>query len=122
MNLNAVKRAAASVFDAFAVNSLGLFVQRATLFPFMCVVNCHVILEELADSFEAQLHYYSLRFANVTYDDLSAFLKTGECKHAKAGLIFSFDDYSRSPTLRERPRFGKNRIHGMILRLFGVDR
>jgi peptidoglycan/xylan/chitin deacetylase (PgdA/CDA1 family) len=96
MNLNSVKRMAAQIFDVTGINSLGHFVQRAALFPFIRVVNYHDIPENLAENFEAQLKYYASKFANVTYQDLMDFLRTGNWKHDQPGLIISFDDGLRS--------------------------
>jgi peptidoglycan/xylan/chitin deacetylase (PgdA/CDA1 family) len=96
MKLNSIKRIAAQIFDIVGINRLGLFAQRAALFPFIRVINYHDIPNNLADNFEAQLKFYATEFVNVTEQDLVNFLQTGKWQHDKPGLIISFDDGLRS--------------------------
>ncbi len=96
MNSNAVKRQVARLFDVFGINSLGHFVQRSALFPFIRAVNYHEIPQNQAENFETQLKFYSERFVNVGYGDLIDFLQSGKWRHDKPGLLLSFDDGLRT--------------------------
>lgn len=95
MNANAIKRKIAQVFDVFGINSLGHFVQRGALFPFIRVVNYHVIPAEHAANFAEHLKFYSSRFINVDEQMLRDFLDGKKWPHDKPGLIISFDDGTR---------------------------
>jgi peptidoglycan/xylan/chitin deacetylase (PgdA/CDA1 family) len=96
MNANAIKRQVAKIFDVIGINSLGHFFQRSALFPFVRAVNYHEVPAGFAENFETQLKFYSSRFVDVTYRDLSDFLQSGKWPHDKPGLILSFDDGLRS--------------------------
>lgn len=96
MNMNAVKRIAASVSDALGINRLGHLVQLAVLFPFIRVVNYHDIPREHEKNFEAQLKLFASEFVGVDESSLHEFLHGGVWPHAKPGLILSFDDGMRS--------------------------
>lgn len=95
MNANGVKRKIASVFDAVGINSLGHLAQRAALFPFIRIVNYHLITPEHAANFAEQLKYYSTRFVNVDEKALTDFLGSWKWPHDKPGIILSFDDGTR---------------------------
>jgi peptidoglycan/xylan/chitin deacetylase (PgdA/CDA1 family) len=95
MNANAIKRKIAQVFDVFGINSLGHFVQRSALFPFIRVINYHVIPAEHAANFAEHLKFYSSRFINVDEEMLRDFLNGKKWPHDKPGLIISFDDGTR---------------------------
>jgi peptidoglycan/xylan/chitin deacetylase (PgdA/CDA1 family) len=107
MNPNAIKRSAARVFDVLGINSVGHYVQRTLLFPFVRVVNYHHIPDDLSDNFERQLQFYSSRFVNVGYQDLEDLLQTGRWLHKKPGLIISFDDGYRSHYEKAAPLLEK---------------
>jgi peptidoglycan/xylan/chitin deacetylase (PgdA/CDA1 family) len=96
MNLNAVKRKTAGVFDRVGLNAFGHLVQCTALFPFIRVVNYHDI--GLADSanFEEHLRYFSTAFTNVNEHGLRDFLSSGNWRHRKPGIVMSFDDGMRS--------------------------
>lgn len=112
MKLNSVKRFAAQAFDILGVNSAGHYIQRASLFPFIRVVNYHNIPEHLAANFEDHLVFYSSRFANVTYHDLVDFLQDGKWPYDKPGLIISFDDGFRSHFETAAPLLEKHNFTG----------
>jgi len=95
MNANAIKRKVARLFDVFGINSLGHFVQRRAFFPFIRVVNYHVIRPEQAANFEEHLKFYSSRFVNVDEQTLTNFLSDRKWPLDKPGLIISFDDGTR---------------------------
>jgi peptidoglycan/xylan/chitin deacetylase (PgdA/CDA1 family) len=94
MNSRSLKRAVVKALDVAGVNALGHFIQRRTLSPFIRAVNYHEINQPWVESFEKHIEFYATRFANVTYEDLIKFLKTGEWPHDKPGLIITFDDGS----------------------------
>jgi peptidoglycan/xylan/chitin deacetylase (PgdA/CDA1 family) len=96
MNLNLIKRRVAAVFDVLRINQLGLFVQKATQFPFIRAVNYHDVSADLAGNFESHLQYYSSQFANVDEQTLRGFLNGEAWPHKKPGMIISFDDGMRS--------------------------
>lgn len=95
MNANAVKRQIARLFDVFGINSLGHFVQRAALSPFIRAVNYHVIRPEHVENFEEHLKFYSSRFVSVDERILTDFFANWKWPHNKPGLILSFDDGTR---------------------------
>jgi peptidoglycan/xylan/chitin deacetylase (PgdA/CDA1 family) len=91
-----MKRSAARALDVFGINSLGHFIQKIALSPFIRVVNYHEIHAEFAANFETHLKFYSSRFVNVTKPELEEFLRSGKWAHDKPGIILSFDDGTRS--------------------------
>ncbi|HEV7643602.1 MAG TPA: polysaccharide deacetylase family protein [Pyrinomonadaceae bacterium] len=94
MNIAKLKLAIAKAFDVAGINALGHFIQRKTLSPFIRAVNYHEINRPWVESFEKHVEFYSTRFVNVTYEDLTGFLDTGKWPHDKPGLIITFDDGS----------------------------
>jgi peptidoglycan/xylan/chitin deacetylase (PgdA/CDA1 family) len=96
MNLNAVKRKAAVVFDALGALAVGRAVQRAAMFPYIRAVNYHDIPAEFVSRFEDHLRFYAGRFVDVDESALRGFLSGADWPHSKPGLIISFDDGLRS--------------------------
>ncbi|MGI8812239.1 MAG: polysaccharide deacetylase family protein [Pyrinomonadaceae bacterium] len=96
MNLNAVKRKTASIFEALGLNSLGHLVQCAALVPFIRVINYHDIPFGNSADFEKHLQYFASRFTGVDECILRNFLSSGDWSHTKPGIIISFDDAMRS--------------------------
>lgn len=88
---NWVKRLSASALDLVGFNQLGFTLQEKFLGPFVRAVNYHVVSPEDAASFEEQLRYYSRHFVGVDRNGLETILQ-GTWKHAKPGIILSFDD------------------------------
>jgi peptidoglycan/xylan/chitin deacetylase (PgdA/CDA1 family) len=112
MNANAIKRKIASVFDAVGINRFGHFLQRQTLFPFIRIVNYHVIKNEHAENFEAHLKFYASNFVSVDETMLTRFLETGEWPHDRPGLILSFDDGTRDHFEVAAPLLEKHNFTG----------
>ena len=96
MDSNSVKRRAAKLLDLFGINALGHKLQTSLCSPFIRAVNYHDIAHEHRENFERHLIYYSEKFANVTENDLTEFLRSGKWLHDRPGLILSFDDGMRS--------------------------
>jgi peptidoglycan/xylan/chitin deacetylase (PgdA/CDA1 family) len=94
MNSRSIKLTLAKIFDVTGLNALGHFIQRKTFSPFIRAVNYHEINKPWVESFEKHIEFYSTRFVNVTYEDLTKFLDTGKWPHDKPGLIITFDDGS----------------------------
>lgn len=93
---NRAKRAGAKFLDAVGINGLGFFLQKKFLAPFVRAVNYHVVLPTEASSFEKHLRYYAENYVPVDLPMLENFLRGGEWKYNRPGLIISFDDGHRS--------------------------
>lgn len=96
IEVNPVKRGAASLMHRTGLTALSFGLQRLTLSPFIRVVYYHDVPAAMAARFESQLRTFKRYYAPASRADLDGLLDHGTWSHDRPGIILTFDDGLRT--------------------------
>ncbi len=96
IEVNRLKRGAATIMHRTGVTALSSGLQRLVLSPFIRVVYYHDVPAAMAGKFETQLQAFKRYYVPASKADLDGLLDHGTWVHDRPGIILTFDDGLRT--------------------------